>query len=272
MTFASGKVIQVNPNLSSVDAGGTSQKVDKEQEIKQGSDVGRDAARVATLSGAGAAIGGWTDHSWNGAVDSRWRWRRCWPRGCNADPRPGSDSPPGLNHRRRLRPGCASQLVYKLARRGARWGSSMGDNPLSVHWRERPASRSERGRASAIRFSSAHSARRATRVLIRQASGRVLKAVRVVRRGQDPFVRADLASNRGLVSFANMSSPIREVLITPGGSIERTPPPRAVRRIGRSAVWQLGGPQNHVTRPAAICFAFQLFNPGLKKSKSSRRA
>jgi hypothetical protein len=40
-----------------VDAGGTSQKVDKEQEIKQGSDVGQDAARVATLSGAGAAIG-----------------------------------------------------------------------------------------------------------------------------------------------------------------------------------------------------------------------
>ena len=67
MTFASGKVIQVNPNLSSVDAGGTSQKVDKEQEIKQGSDVGRDAARVATLSGTGAAIGGWTDHSWTGA-------------------------------------------------------------------------------------------------------------------------------------------------------------------------------------------------------------
>ena len=43
--LSSGKVIQVNPNLSSVDAGGTNQKVDKEQEIKQGSDVGRDAAR-----------------------------------------------------------------------------------------------------------------------------------------------------------------------------------------------------------------------------------
>ena len=63
MTFASGKVIQVNPNLSSVDAGGTSQKVDKEQEIKQGSDVGRDAARVSTLrpaplSAAGPIIAG----------------------------------------------------------------------------------------------------------------------------------------------------------------------------------------------------------------------
>jgi hypothetical protein len=66
MTLASGKVIQVNPYLSSIDAGGTSQKVD-EQEIKQGSDVARDAARVATLSGAGAGIGGWTDHSWTGA-------------------------------------------------------------------------------------------------------------------------------------------------------------------------------------------------------------
>jgi hypothetical protein len=67
ITLASGKVIQVNPSLSSVDARGTSQKVDKEREIKQGSDAGRDAARVATLSGAGAAIGGWTDRSWTGA-------------------------------------------------------------------------------------------------------------------------------------------------------------------------------------------------------------
>jgi hypothetical protein len=67
MTLGSGKVIQVTPSLRSVDAGGASQKVDKEKEIKQGSDAGRDAARVATLSGAGAAIGGWADHSWTGA-------------------------------------------------------------------------------------------------------------------------------------------------------------------------------------------------------------
>ncbi len=109
MTLASGKVIQVNPNLSSVDAGGTSQKVDKEQEIKQGSDAGRDAARVATLPGGGAAIGGLADHRYR-RRHRRWRGRWCRPRGCNADPRPGSGSPPGLNHRRRLRPCCASQL------------------------------------------------------------------------------------------------------------------------------------------------------------------
>jgi hypothetical protein len=43
------------------------QKVDNEKEIKQGSDIGRDGARVPTLSGTGAAIGGWTDQSWTGA-------------------------------------------------------------------------------------------------------------------------------------------------------------------------------------------------------------
>ena len=75
MTFASGKVIQVNPNLSSVDAGGTSQKVDKEQEIKQGSDVGRDAARVSSpFRHRGAAIGGWTDHSWTSLSASALAW------------------------------------------------------------------------------------------------------------------------------------------------------------------------------------------------------
>jgi len=67
MTLASGKVVQVNPHLSSVDAGETSQKVKGEGEIQQGSGVGHDAARVATISGGGAALGGLTDRSWKGA-------------------------------------------------------------------------------------------------------------------------------------------------------------------------------------------------------------
>ena len=67
MTLASGKVVHVNPHLTSVDAEGTGQKVDKEQEIKQGSDAGRDAVRAATITGTGAASGGLTDRSWTGA-------------------------------------------------------------------------------------------------------------------------------------------------------------------------------------------------------------
>jgi len=67
MTLANGKVVQVSPHLDSVDAGGTKQKVDSEHEIRQGNDIGRDAARVATLSGTGAAIGGLTERTWTGA-------------------------------------------------------------------------------------------------------------------------------------------------------------------------------------------------------------
>jgi len=67
MTLASGKVVQVNPHLNSVDAGDTSQKVDSEHQIQQGSDTGRDAARIAETSGGGAALGGLTDRSWKGA-------------------------------------------------------------------------------------------------------------------------------------------------------------------------------------------------------------
>jgi len=67
LTLPSGKVVQVNPHLTSVDAGDTGQKVDRENQIQQGGDKGTDAARVATLAGTGAAIGGFTDRSWSGA-------------------------------------------------------------------------------------------------------------------------------------------------------------------------------------------------------------
>jgi hypothetical protein len=67
MTLASGKVVQVNPHLASVDAEDTGQKVDRENNIKQGGEKGKDAARVATIAGGGAAIGGLADRSWKGA-------------------------------------------------------------------------------------------------------------------------------------------------------------------------------------------------------------
>lgn len=68
LTLPGGKVIRVSPHFASVDSGGTEQKVDaRENEVRQGGSHGADAARVATMSGAGAAVGGMTDHSWGGA-------------------------------------------------------------------------------------------------------------------------------------------------------------------------------------------------------------
>src|SRR2546427_11623796 len=57
----------MSPRLSSVDAEGTEQKVQsKENEIKQGGNVGADTVTVARTAGAGAAIGGIADPSWEG--------------------------------------------------------------------------------------------------------------------------------------------------------------------------------------------------------------
>jgi len=68
LTLPGGKVIQVSPRLSSVDSGGTEQKVDtSENQIKQGSGHGADAARIAETGGAGAAIGGLATRTWTGA-------------------------------------------------------------------------------------------------------------------------------------------------------------------------------------------------------------
>jgi hypothetical protein len=68
LTLASGKVIKLSPHLKSVDSEGTEQKVDSnENEIKQGSSHGADAARVAELGGTGAAIGGLATRTWSGA-------------------------------------------------------------------------------------------------------------------------------------------------------------------------------------------------------------
>ena len=67
LTLRSGAVIQLSPRLGSVDAQGSDQKVDEENGIAQGSSHGADAARIATLGGAGAAFGGMVDRTWTGA-------------------------------------------------------------------------------------------------------------------------------------------------------------------------------------------------------------
>ncbi len=68
LTTPSGKVIRLSPRLASVDSEGTEQKVDpKENQVKQGGSKEADAARIATLGGTGAAIGGLADRSWKAA-------------------------------------------------------------------------------------------------------------------------------------------------------------------------------------------------------------
>lgn len=68
LTLHSGQVFRFSPQLSSVDSGGTGQKVaGDENAVRQGSDAGRDGGRVAILAGTGGAIGGMADRSWSGA-------------------------------------------------------------------------------------------------------------------------------------------------------------------------------------------------------------
>jgi type IV secretion system protein VirB10 len=68
LTLESGKVYKFSPHLSSVDSEDSGQKVTgKESTVQAGSDVGKDAERIAILAGSGAAIGGLTDRSWKGA-------------------------------------------------------------------------------------------------------------------------------------------------------------------------------------------------------------
>jgi hypothetical protein len=67
LTLPNGRVVQVNPHLTSVDAAGTGQRVDHENQVQQGGNQGADAARVATMSGTGAAIGGLAERTWTGA-------------------------------------------------------------------------------------------------------------------------------------------------------------------------------------------------------------
>jgi hypothetical protein len=68
LTLPEGRVLKFTPQLSSVDAGDSGQKVAGENNrIQQGSDIGHDAARIAILAGTGASIGALVDRSWRGA-------------------------------------------------------------------------------------------------------------------------------------------------------------------------------------------------------------
>ena len=63
-----GKVVKIAPRLGSVDSQESSQHVEQQENIvKQGSDYGQDAKRIAILAGSGAGIGGVADNSWSGA-------------------------------------------------------------------------------------------------------------------------------------------------------------------------------------------------------------
>lgn len=63
-----GKVLKISPRLSSVDSQDSGQHVEAQENIvKQGSDYGADARRVAILAGSGASIGGIADRSWSAA-------------------------------------------------------------------------------------------------------------------------------------------------------------------------------------------------------------
>ena len=68
LTLASGEVAQVAPHLASVDSDSSDQKVvTNENQVQHGGNRGSAAARIATLSGTGAAIGGLADRSCKGA-------------------------------------------------------------------------------------------------------------------------------------------------------------------------------------------------------------
>jgi hypothetical protein len=68
LTLASGRILKFAPHLSSVDSNESGQTVDRrEGTIREGSEKGKDAARIAILAGTGASIGGIADRSWKGA-------------------------------------------------------------------------------------------------------------------------------------------------------------------------------------------------------------
>jgi hypothetical protein len=68
LTLPDGRVLKFAPHLSAVDAGESDQKVTGENDkIRQGSDVGRDATRIAILAGTGASIGGLATQTVRGA-------------------------------------------------------------------------------------------------------------------------------------------------------------------------------------------------------------
>jgi uncharacterized cupredoxin-like copper-binding protein len=68
LTLPSGKTLKFSPHLSSVDDGETTQKVvNNEGMVQQGSNIGKDAERIAILAGGGAAVGATVERNWTGA-------------------------------------------------------------------------------------------------------------------------------------------------------------------------------------------------------------
>lgn len=68
LTLASGKVLKFSPHVTSVEDEDNGQKVTgKENTIEAAPNTGKDAERIAILAGSGAALGGLTDRSWQGA-------------------------------------------------------------------------------------------------------------------------------------------------------------------------------------------------------------
>ncbi len=68
LTLPNGTVLKIAPRLSAVDSEQSDQKVvGGEDNVKQGSDYGQDARRIAILAGSGAGLGGIADRSWSGA-------------------------------------------------------------------------------------------------------------------------------------------------------------------------------------------------------------
>jgi hypothetical protein len=69
LTLPQGTVVKFAPHLSSVDDGGSGQKVTgKENMVEQAPTRGKDAERIAILAGTGASIGGVAARNWSGAI------------------------------------------------------------------------------------------------------------------------------------------------------------------------------------------------------------
>ncbi len=68
LTLPSGKTFQFTPVLSSVDAAGGGQKLDRdENRIRQGQDHQADARKVLFTAGTGAVVGAFVENGWEGA-------------------------------------------------------------------------------------------------------------------------------------------------------------------------------------------------------------
>src|SRR5258708_30942058 len=71
LSFPSGKMIKLTPRMASVDSNDSDQKINGESTIQQGGDKMKDLARIAILSGSGAAIGAIADRSADGSASLR---------------------------------------------------------------------------------------------------------------------------------------------------------------------------------------------------------